>query len=352
MLAMSGGLDSSTAAILLLEQGYQITGITFRPYDSISKACMEKETGCCNADTLFEARRLADTLGFEHRIIDVRQVFKDTIIRNFIDEYMSGRTPNPCVLCNNIIKWGILLEEAMQADCEYIATGHYARIGVDGKRHFLRRGVDLTKDQSYFLWMLTDEVLRKTMFPLGDLTKKAVREIARSHGFTHIADKRESQEVCFIPDNDYRRFIRENVNQLPGAGNFIDSNGKILGKHQGYPFYTIGQRKGLQIALGEPAYVTAIIPETNTVVLGKTEDLHCPKAQLNNVLLNKPVNSGDTIMVKIRYKTPAIPAVILQHGDNWFVEFKAEARAVTPGQSAVFYENDDIIGGGVISKIS
>lgn len=200
--------------------------------------------------------------------------------------------------------------------------------------------------------MLQDDVLRKTLFPLGDLTKTEVREIARSHGFNQIADKRESQEVCFIPDNDYRRFLSENVNSLPGEGNFIDSDGKILGKHRGYPFYTIGQRKGLQIALGEPAYVTAIIPQTNTVVLGKPEDLLCRQATLENVMMNKRNCTGDVIMVKIRYKTPAIAAEILLQGENYIVNFKGDARAVTPGQSVVFYENDDVIGGAIISKIS
>ncbi|NLA24705.1 MAG: tRNA 2-thiouridine(34) synthase MnmA, partial [Bacteroidales bacterium] len=298
LLAMSGGLDSSVAAILLQQQGYNLVGITFKPFDSISRACAEKEIGCCNTDTLFEAKELARKLNFEHHIIDAKDTFNETVIKNFISEYMSGRTPNPCVVCNKSIKWGVIIDEAKKHNCDFIATGHYARIGENKGRFFIKQGIDTSKDQSYFLWMLEHEVLKKTIFPLGEYTKTEVREIARANGFSKIADKKESQEVCFITDNDYRRFLSDNVDNLPGEGNFVDLNGKILGKHKGFPFYTIGQRKGLQIALGEPVYVVKIIAETNTIVLGKKQDLACKKAELEGVLLNKRDCSNEEIMVK------------------------------------------------------
>lgn len=351
LLAMSGGLDSSVSAILLKQAGYHVTGITFRPYDSVSLSCLEKETGCCNADTLFEAAQTAKKLGIEHHIVDVRDEFKSTVINNFIEEYLQGRTPNPCVLCNKTIKWGVVMRYADKLGCQYMATGHYARIMNSNGRFCLSKAADEAKDQSYFLWMLGQEELKRTLFPLGDLTKTEVRSIARENGFVKIADKRESQEVCFIPDNNYRRFLEDEAAQLPGEGNYTDMDGNVIGRHKGYPFYTIGQRKGLNIALGEPAYVVKIDAENNIVVLGKRHDLKTGNAVLEKVNITCSLADDTRIMVKIRYRTPAIAARLSNNNNSYMLHFADMATAVTPGQSAVFYLNNIVIGGGVISKI-
>ncbi len=348
---MSGGLDSSVAALLLQSQGYELTGVTFIPYESISQACLEKQTGCCNADTIFEAGKLAAKLGFEHKIIDVRDTFRETVVKNFTSEYMHGRTPNPCVLCNKLIKWGVLSLEAEKNGCSFIATGHYARIGNSGENYFLQKGTDLSKDQSYFLWMLTSENLCRTLFPLGNMTKNEVREIARKNGFTKIADRRESQEVCFIPDNNYRRFLAEELSSLPGEGDIRDINGKIIGKHKGFPFYTIGQRKGLQVATGQPVYVVSIDSNTNTIILGSKNHLLAKKTQLENAVFNTKLIIGKTYTVKIRYRTPGVKANLTIEDGKYIINFMEEAYAITPGQSAVVYDDIDVIGGGIIAKI-
>lgn len=263
LIAMSGGIDSTVAAMLLQEQGYDLVGVTYRTFDSISKGCMEKEKGCCSVDSLFEAKRMAQDLGFEHHILDIRQEFKDTVITNFIDEYLRGRTPNPCVVCNSTIKWGKIIETADELGCQYVSTGHYARIGHQNGRWYLRKGADESKDQTYFLWTLTQENLARTIFPLGELTKPEVRRIALEHGYEKLSQKVESQEICFIPENDYRAFLAEHVENYTekyGPGDFTDTQGNKLGTHKGYPNYTIGQRKGLGIALGQPMFVVAIHP--------------------------------------------------------------------------------------------
>ena len=355
LLAMSGGIDSSVSAMLLKESQYFIEGVTFRAYDSISKACMEKETGCCSVNSIFEAKHLAETLGFEHSIIDTRNLFQETIIKDFIEQYLTGYTPNPCVLCNKIIKWGELFKLLDQRGFDYLATGHYARIGEENGRFFLRRGVDLYKDQSYFLWQLSQENLQKTIFPLGELTKPQVREIANVRDFKSIAAKRESQEICFIENDDYRSFLRNMVSDIDGKigeGDFINKEGKVLGKHKGYPFYTIGQRKGLIIALGKPAYVTDLDANTNTITLGDREDLMQKELWIDNINLMKYENLFNPIkaLCKIRYNSAGEMATVQQVDDKIKIVFDTPAFAITPGQSAVIYENDNIIAGGIILK--
>ena len=352
---MSGGIDSTVAAMLLLKKGYEIIGITYRTYDSVSKGCMEKEKGCCTVDSIFEAKRMAKQLGFEHHIIDLRQDFKEGVISNFIQEYLQGRTPNPCVMCNSTIKWGKLIEIADQFGCDYIATGHYARIAYNGERYFLQQGRDQDKDQTYFLWKLSQENLARTLFPLGDLTKTEVRKIALDEGFEKLSKKKESQEICFIPDNDYRHFLFEHVDNysnLYGPGYFIDSKGNRLGKHQGYPNYTIGQRKGLGIALGQPMYVTRILPDENVVVLGTKEELKSKTliASEINSTKYKIIPQGLSVSVKVRYRSKGVKAYLYSENNQIRVVFNQDVDSITPGQSVVFYEGEDLIGGGIIHR--
>lgn len=353
LMAMSGGIDSTVAAMLLLEQGYELVGITYRTFDNISRGCMEKEKGCCSVDSLFEAKRMAEELGFEHHVLDIRQEFKDSVIVNFIDEYLHGRTPNPCVVCNSNIKWGKLVESADKLHCDYIATGHYARIGCVDGRYFLQKGVDESKDQTYFLWTLTQENLARTLFPLGHLTKPEVRKIAFDHGYEKLSQKSESQEICFIPDNDYRTFLAEHVDNYSerfGAGFFTDTAGKKLGMHKGFPNYTIGQRKGLGIALGQPMFVVAIDAATNTVVLGTKEELEGKTliADQLNLMKYATLPDGLEVVAKVRYRNQGAPATLYHEDHRLRVVFHTGVDSITPGQSVVLYEGDDVVGGGVI----
>ena len=356
LMAMSGGIDSTVAALLLLEQGYELTGVTFRTFDNISQGCLEKEKGCCNIDSLLEAKHMAQTLGFEHHIVDFRKEFEDTVIRDFIHEYLQGRTPNPCVVCNATIKWGKLMEIADQMDCEFIATGHYARIAESNGRYFLRKGADTQKDQSYFLWRLTQANLARTLFPLGEWTKAEVRQFALSRGYEKLSRKGESQEICFIPDNDYRAFLASHVPDYASKcqpGNFATADGKIVGKHRGYPNYTIGQRKGLGIALGQPMFVTAIHPKTNTVVLGTKEEIQDSTFYAHNLNWMKyaSIPQGFEAIAKIRYRNEGGTASLYPENEKLRVSFHHPVNSITPGQSVVFYEGDAVIGGGIIDQI-
>ncbi|PKP23220.1 MAG: tRNA 2-thiouridine(34) synthase MnmA [Bacteroidetes bacterium HGW-Bacteroidetes-21] len=349
---MSGGVDSSVAAILLKEQGYEVIGYTFRVYDSVSEDCMKKQKGCCTVESIYEARDIAEKMGIEHHIIDLRTYFKETVIDHFIRSYLDGNTPNPCSECNRYIKWGKVFEKAKEMNCEFVATGHYARVMQNETGFFLSQGKDEDKDQTYFLWQIPRSHLSKTLFPLGELTKSEVREIALKHGFEKVAKKADSQEICFIPDNDYRRFLTENTDVLPGPGNFLSVDGRVLGQHKGYPFYTIGQRKGLEIALGERMFVTRINPETNEVTIGQQGDLKSSGMWVRNFNPGKYVQltSGQKFDVKVRYRSSRIPATIMEVNEEILVHFDLPVDSVTPGQSAVFYQGDDLVGGGVIVK--
>ncbi len=355
LIAMSGGLDSSVAAMMLSQQGYELVGITMKTWEYSSTDISGKETGCCSLDSINDARHLAVSMGFPHYVLDIREEFKHFIVDDFIDQYLKGRTPNPCVLCNTHIKWAALLKRAEQLNCQYMATGHYARIRRENDRMILYKGADPDKDQSYVLWGLSQDFLRKTILPLGAFTKTEIREMARKAGFKEIADKRESYEICFIPDNDYRGFLKSEVPGLESRtrdGVFTDKDGNILGKHQGYPFYTIGQRKGLNVSAGEPLYVTRIMADTNTVVLGKKSDTLSETFSVSGFNAIKYAHPpGDKVVtVKIRYKDPGHPANIRydQENNRLLVHLHEPVSAITPGQSAVFYDGEDLIGGGFI----
>ncbi len=356
LMAMSGGIDSSIAALLLHEQDYEVIGITMKTWDYSSSGGSKKETGCCSLDSINDARMLAVSSGFPHYVLDLREEFGESIINNFVEEYLAGRTPNPCVLCNTYIKWDALLKRADQLKCDYIATGHYAKIRHENGRYILSKGVDDTKDQSYVLWGLTQESLKRTLFPLSHLTKKEVRKIAMERGFADLANKSESYEICFIPDNDYRGFLKRRVadmDERAGEGDFVLTNGTVIGKHKGYPYYTIGQRKGLEIAVGEPLYVTSINSETNTVVLGSAEEVKGQKMMVKKINLIKYDRVPENFLAstRIRHKDPGKPSTVNQtETDSVEVFFHDKVSAIAPGQSAVFYEGDDVVGGGIIEK--
>ena len=355
LMAMSGGIDSSVSAMLLHEQGYEVVGMTMKTWDYASSGSSKKETGCCSLDSINDARSIAVEKGFPHYIIDIREEFGNHVINDFVDEYLAGRTPNPCVKCNTHIKWDALLKRADMLDCEFIATGHYANVReVDG-RFVISKGKDDWKDQSYVLWGVSQECLSRTMFPVGNYHKQEIRQMAEDMGFFELAKKPESYEICFIPDNDYRSFLKkrvEGIEEKLADGLFVDSTGKVLGKHKGYPFYTIGQRKGLEIALGEPAYVVEIQPETNTVILGSYDELKKQEMWVKNVNLIKynSLEKSTEALTRIRYKDKGTMSTLEQHGDRMKVIFHNPVTAIAPGQSAVFYDGDDVIGGGFIER--
>ena len=355
LVAMSGGLDSTVAAILFAEQGYEVIGVTMKTWDYQNSGGSKKETGCCSLDSINDARSIAVKHGIHHMILDIRDEFGGFVIDNFIEEYLAGRTPNPCVLCNTHIKWEALLKRANQLDCEFIATGHYAQVRNENDRFVISKGLDDNKDQSYVLWGLTQQSLARTRFPLGQFRKTEIRQMAIDMGYEELAKKSESYEICFVPDNDYRGFLKRKVDGLEekvDGGNFITRDGKILGKHRGYPFYTIGQRKGLEIAVGEPLFVLEIIPETNTVVLGRENELRQKGMWVRslNMIKYDSINEPFEAITKIRYKDSGTISMIEQVDNRMKVIFNDEVKAIAPGQSAVFYDGNDVIGGGWIEN--
>ncbi len=354
LVAMSGGIDSSVAAMMLHNQGYEVIGITMKTWEYESSGSSKRETGCCSLDSINDARSIAVSFGFPHYILDIRGEFGEFIINNFVEEYLAGRTPNPCVLCNTHIKWDALLKRADMLDCEFIATGHYAQVREENNRRVVFKGLDQTKDQTYVLWGLGQESLKRTMFPLGKFKKTEIKQMANDAGFIDLAGKSESYDICFVPDNNYRDFLKHRLPDLEDkvdGGNYLFKN-KIVGKHRGYPFYTVGQRKGLEIALGAPVFVKEIIPETNTVILGDKEDLEENHLQIRDFNLIKYEHLPEDFvgLTKIRYKDPGTLATINVIGDKLDVIFHSPVNGVAPGQSAVFYEGNDLVGGGFINR--
>lgn len=354
LVAMSGGVDSSVAAALLVERGFEVMGATMKlwNFDEVG-GNVNLESGCCSLDSITDAKIVCHQLGIPHYVFDFSENFHDVVIENFISEYMGGRTPNPCVLCNTVIKWQTFLRRAQALGADYIATGHYANVVFEAEsgRYTLKRSQNLRKDQSYALWGLSQNSLKHTLFPLGDLTKEAVREIADRLEL-RTAQKSESQEICFIPDNDYRRFLRENTDGIP-EGSIVTTDGKVVGKHRGYPYFTIGQRRGIGVGLGRPMYVVDVIPERNQVVIGEKHHLAAGGLVARGInlirypRLEKPLPAT----VKIRYNDAGAAGTVYQTGEDEIrVEFNEPRRAVTPGQSVVFYQDDYVVGGGFISK--
>lgn len=347
VVAMSGGVDSSLAAALLLEQGYDVVGMTMRLSD---------ETRAVEPDapsSVEDARHVADVLGISHQVVDFTEIFEHTVVDYFLDAYLDGRTPNPCVVCNHHIKFGGLLRAAEDIGAHYIATGHYARIDrdEDGVYH-LRKGMDHDKDQSYVLYHLNQEKLARVIFPLGNLCKSETRRMAEEYGLP-VAHKTESQEICFVPNDDYKAYLREHRPGGTCCGDIVDSAGNVLGKHDGVAFYTIGQRKGLGIAASQPLYVTALDAAKNQVIVGAADAVYAQEliASDLNWTMWDTLAEERTVEAKIRYGKRLAAARVMQEGNRVRVCFTDPQRAVTPGQSVVFYENDIVLGGGIIDKV-
>lgn len=352
VVGLSGGVDSSTAAALLLEQGYEVVGITLKlwPQDCLARA----EDKCCGPQAVADARAVCHRLGIPFYLMDEAEEFKHQVIRYFAEEYKAGRTPNPCVMCNEKLKFGTLLNLARKLGAEYVATGHYARIERDpaSGRHLLKRGRDPHRDQSYFLFSLRQEQLARSLFPLGDLCKTETRAAARERALK-TADKEESMEICFVPDNDYGAFLQKSGLVAPHRGEIVDRAGRVLGHHEGIEFYTIGQRRGLRLAAPHPWYVVDLDPARNRVVVGEAAELARAEFRVERCNWIPWAVPPATLEVtaKIRYNHPGTPATVTPQPDGGArVQLHTPQRAVTPGQACVFYDGETVVGGGWIAR--
>ena len=350
---MSGGVDSSTAAWLLKEEGYEVIGATM----CIGRLDQTRggSARCCGLADIEDARRVALQLQIPFYVIPLREEFEKEVIQYFCEEYLKGRTPNPCVLCNEKIKFGYFLEKALELQADFIATGHYARVDFDAEvgRYFLKKGRDRRKDQSYVLFPLTQDQLRHTLFPLGEFRKEEVKTKALQLGL-RVHDKPESQEVCFIQETSYHSFLTERLQVSIDSGPILDKDGKILGKHKGLPFYTIGQRRGLRLAKGKPLYVIGIDREKNAIVVGEEKDAYSDTFRVDSVnwiIPHKTISSMNA-QVKIRYNHPGSEAILSPKGeDEVEVRYQSPQKAITPGQAAVFYDGETVMGGGWIREV-
>lgn len=352
LVAMSGGVDSAIAAALLKNKGFNVIGVTMQiwPKDMPKPA---GETSCCSLSAIDDARKVAQLLDIPYYVLNFRDLFEERVINYFVREYQAGRTPNPCIACNQFVKFEALLQKAIAMGADFIATGHYARIEYDSikKRYLMYKAVDKNKDQTYVLYSLSQAQLAKTLMPLGSYTKKEVRAMAAKAGLT-VAEKPESQEICFIPENNYREFLHQRIGSgKPGP--FIDMQGNVVGYHAGIASYTVGQRKGLGLALGIPVYVVKIVPEKNAVIIGSIEDLMQDAliASDSNFILIDKLEDALEVTVKIRYKAKEAPAIISPAQEGKVkVKFLEPQKAITPGQSVVYYIDDLVVGGGIIES--
>ncbi|MTI80085.1 MAG: tRNA 2-thiouridine(34) synthase MnmA [Firmicutes bacterium] len=352
VVAMSGGVDSSVTAALLQQEGYECIGVTMQIWDPDVTVVEDDYVGCCSLTAVDDARRVADKLGIPFYVLNFRDIFEKTVIDYFAQEYLNGRTPNPCIACNRYVKFEALLNKSRALGADYVATGHYARLGYSEEhgRWVIRKAVDEKKDQTYVLYNMTQDQIAHTLMPLSKYTKDEVRQMARELGLA-TASKPESQEICFVPDNNYRNFLEEHTGGGFRKGPFLDLEGNVLGEHQGIPHYTIGQRRGLGIATGSRLYVVDIDPERNAVVLGPEEAIFTKElvSHDNNFVLFSQLTEPVQIEAQIRYNSKPYPATISPITDEKVrVSFEHPQRAITPGQSVVFYQGDYLVGGGII----
>lgn len=351
VVGMSGGVDSSVAAYLLKEQGYDVIGVTMQIWQEEEREVEEESGGCCGLSAVDDARRVANSLGIPYYVMNFKREFHENVIQYFINEYLEGRTPNPCIACNRYVKWESLLKRSLDIGAEYIATGHYARVErLDNGRYTLRRSATLAKDQTYALYNLTQEQLSHTLMPVGEYSKEEIRKIAEHIGL-QVANKPDSQDICFVPDGDYASFIKENVDKELPTGKFVTLDGQVLGEHKGITHYTVGQRKGLGLALGYPAFVIEIRPETNEVVIGKKEESmsYYVRANRLNFMTIEDLKEPMRVFAKIRYNHKGAWCTIEKSKeDEVLCTFEEEQRAITPGQAVVFYDGEYVLGGGTI----
>ncbi len=354
VVGMSGGVDSSVAAWLLKEQGYNVIGVTMQIWQEEDNHTTSEEGGCCGLSAVDDARRVAALLDIPYYVMNFKKEFQENVINYFMDSYLKGRTPNPCIACNRYVKWEALLKRSLDIGADYIATGHYARVvHLDNGRYAIQKSKTDAKDQTYALYNLTQQQLAHTLMPVGDFEKPQIRRFAEEIGLV-IANKPDSQEICFIPDNDYAGYIQRECDcSTVRPGNFVDKEGNVLGKHKGIIHYTIGQRKGLNLSMGRPVFVTDIRTETNEVVIGNSEDVFSKELYADNVnyMAVADLEDGVRTYAKIRYSHKGAPCVINKCGDGRIkVTFDEPQRAVTPGQAVVFYDGDVVLGGGTIIK--
>lgn len=351
VIGMSGGVDSSVAAYLLKKQGYDVMGVTMQIWQDEETFVQEESGGCCGLSAVDDARRVANQLEIPYYVMNFKDSFQKNVIQYFIEDYLVGRTPNPCIACNRYVKWESLLKRSLDIGAEYIATGHYARIvKLDNGRFALKKSATAAKDQTYALYNLTQHQLAHTLMPVGEYTKDEIREIASEIGL-QVANKPDSQEICFIPDNDYASFIEEQTGKTPQPGNFVDMDGNILGTHRGIIHYTVGQRKGLNLSLGKPAFVVEIRPETNEVVIGDNQDVFSDMLYADNLnfMSIEDLDGKMEVTAKIRYSHQGAECTIEKVSEDVVkVIFKEPVRAITPGQAVVFYDDDIVVGGGTI----
>lgn len=351
VVGMSGGVDSSVAAYLLKEQGYDVIGVTMQIWQDEDEYVKEQEGGCCGLSAVEDARRVADMLEIPYYVMNFKREFKTNVMDYFIDEYLSGRTPNPCIACNRYVKWESLLHRSMEIGADYIATGHYARIDrLPNGRYAVRTSATAAKDQTYALYNLTQDQLSRTLMPVGEYTKDEIREIACKIGL-RVANKPDSQDICFVPDGDYASFIEKETGKTTEPGNFVDVSGKIIGRHKGLIHYTVGQRKGLNLSMGHPVFVVALKPETNEVVIGETSDVFSNKVYANriNCMGVADFDSDMRMTGKIRYSHKGATCLVRRIEEDLLeCVFDEPQRAVTPGQALVLYNGEYVMGGGTI----